>query len=82
MKRAAIAAISATFLLFTSSIASAQVCAVGLIVTAAIVSAQQNRVLTSKEAMTCGLSSLFESPKAEPKEKKKMKKIARRAKHH
>ena len=40
MKRAAIAAISVTFLLFTSSIASAQVCAVGLIVSTRLLSAR------------------------------------------
>ena len=77
MKRAAIAAISGAILLFTSSIASAQVCVLGIFVAAAYVSAHENRELTSKAAMTCGLSHLFESPKAEPK-----KKFARRVKHH
>jgi hypothetical protein len=35
--------------------ASAQVCAGGLIISALIVSATQNRELTAKEAATCGL---------------------------
>lgn len=77
MKRATIAAISATILLFASSAASAQVCVLGIFVSAAYVSAHENRELTSKEAMTCGLSRLFDSPKPEPK-----KKVARRVKHH
>jgi hypothetical protein len=78
MKKTTIAAISATILLLTSSVASAQVCVLGIFAAAAYVSAHENRELTSKEAMTCGVSYLFDKP--EPKAKPK--KIARRVKHH
>lgn len=78
MKKATIAAISAAILLFTSSIASAQVCVVGILAAAAYVSAHENRELTSKEAATCGLSYLFDKPEPKPAKKK----VARHAKHH
>jgi len=77
MKTTSAAAIAAAILLVSSSIASAQVCALGLIAAAAYVSAQEHRELTSKEAMTCGISYLVDKP--EPKAKPK--KVARRARH-
>ena len=81
MKKAGIAALAAAAFLFTSSMASAQVCIVGIFVAAAYVGKQENRELTSKEAATCGLSYLFDKPAAKAKTKKK-KKVARRAKRH
>lgn len=68
MKKAVIAAVSVTFLLLTSSFASAQVCAVGIIAAAFYASIHDHRELTSKEAMTCGL--LYGSDATAPKPKK------------
>ncbi len=78
MKRTSVAAISAAIILFSSSIASAQVCVLGIFAAAAYVGAHENRELTSKEAMTCGISYVFDKP--EPKAKPK--RIARRTKNH
>ena len=78
MKKAGIAALSAAILLFSASIASAQVCVVGIFAAAAYVSAHENRELTSKEALTCGLSYLFDKPE----QKVKPKKVAHRIKRH
>jgi hypothetical protein len=76
MKKAAIAAISVTFLLLTSSFASAQVCAVGIIFAAIYANAHDNRELTSKEAMTCGL--LYGADAPAPKAKKIVHRVKRR----
>jgi len=62
-------------LLFTTAAASAQACAVGVIVAAIQASVRDNRELTAEEASTCGLKFFFEAPK--PK-----KKVDRRAKKH
>ena len=78
MKKTGIAALAAAAFLFTSSMASAQVCIVGIFVAAAYVGQHENRELTSKEAMTCGLSYLFDKPE----KKAKKKKVARRGKRH
>ena len=79
MKKAAIAALPAAVLLFTSSMASAQFCVLGIFAAAAFVGQHENRELTSKEAMSCGLSYLFDKPE----QKVKKKKVARRhAKRH
>ena len=71
MRKAIVVAASAAALLFTASAASAQVCVLGIFVAAATVGAQQHRELTSEEAMSCGLATLFEKPK--PPEKAKPK---------
>jgi hypothetical protein len=75
MKNTFVAAMSVAALLFTSSAASAQVCAVGVMVAAISASVRDNRELTKEEASTCGLLFLFEAPN--PK-----KKVDRRAKKH
>ena len=79
MRKTLIAAGSIAALLLTASAASAQVCVLGIMVAAATVGSQQHRELTSEEAATCGLSTLFEKPKPEEKAKKG-KKVAKRAK--
>jgi hypothetical protein len=76
MKKAAIAAISVTVLVLTSSIASAQVCAVGILFAAIYANAHENRELTSKEAMTCGL--LYGTDAPAPKAKKIVHHVKRR----
>ena len=80
MKKASIAAIAGAVLLLTSSVASAQVCILGVLAAAAYVNAHENRELTQKEAATCGVSYLFDKP--EPKANDKPKKVARHAKPH
>jgi len=80
MKKSIVAAMSVAVLLFTSSVASAQVCAIGLIASAIGASLRDHRELTAKEAATCGVMYLFEAPKPEKKASKPKKKIARRDK--
>ena len=71
MKKTVIAAISAAFLVGTTSIASAQVCAVGIIAAAIYASAKDNRELTAKEAWSCGiLLGRDDAAKAKPAKKK------------
>jgi hypothetical protein len=77
MRKTTVAAISIAALLFTSSGASAQVCILGIFAAAAQVGATEHRELTTKEAFSCGLSRLFESPKPEVK-----KKVDHRKKDH
>ena len=79
MTKAFIAVASIAALLFTASAASAQVCVLGIMIAAATIGSQQHRELTTEEAATCGLSTLFEKPKPEEKTKKG-KKVAKRAK--
>jgi hypothetical protein len=55
MKKVAVAAIAVAGLVLTSPVASAQVCVVAIIAKAIYASATENRELTQKEAMTCGL---------------------------
>lgn len=55
MKKIATATLALLALAVTTTVASAQLCTVPLIVSALIVSSQENRELTQKEAMTCGL---------------------------
>jgi len=80
MKKAGIAAMAAAALLYTTSIASAQACVLGIFVAAAYVGQHEHRELTSKEAWSCGLSYLFDKPQQKAKAKKK--RVARRARHH
>lgn len=82
MRKTFIAAASIATLLFTASAASAQVCVFGIMIAAAAVGSQQHRELTSEEAATCGLSSLFEKPKdkKDAEKKTKKKKIAKQTK--
>jgi hypothetical protein len=75
MKKIRIAGLAMAALLITSTVASAQVCAVGLIVAGFYISATENRELTSKEAMTCGI--LLDKQAEKPAHKKR---VARRAK--
>lgn len=55
MKKTLIAATSAAFLLAGTTLASAQLCILGIFAAAAIVGAQEHRELTTKEAWSCGL---------------------------
>jgi hypothetical protein len=56
MKKVRLAALAFTMLAPTTTVASAQVlCVLPLMISAAIVSAQENRELTQKEATWCGL---------------------------
>jgi hypothetical protein len=72
MKKLTTAGLAAVALLGTSSIASAQmVCAPLLILSGAIVSAQETRELTLKEAMWCGLVRDAEGAKKMKAAKKK-----------
>lgn len=80
MKKAGIAALAAAALLYTTSMASAQFCVVGIFVAAAYLGQHKNGELSSKEAMTCGISYLFDKP--EQNASAKPKKVARRAKRH
>jgi hypothetical protein len=74
MKKLGIAGLAVAGLMVTSTVASAQLCAIGLIIAAGITSATENRELTAKEAMFCGLT--HETPAKETKKKK----VAGRAK--
>ena len=78
MKKVIIAAISVTILTFTSSVASAQLCAVGVIAAAIIANTSEHRQLTADEAWTCGLTYKA----AEPAPKKKVVRHHRRHKRH
>lgn len=79
MKKLGVAAIALAALIFTSSVVSAQVCVVAIIAKALYANATENRELTQKEAMTCGIL-------VDEKERKAMlaknKKEARAAKKH
>jgi hypothetical protein len=55
MRKASIAVIAAAALLFTTSIASAQLCVFGIMAAAIYASSHDKRELTQKEAMSCGL---------------------------
>ena len=55
MKQIIITVTAAAFLLAGTSLASAQLCIVGIFAAAAIVGARDHRELTTKEAWSCGL---------------------------
>jgi hypothetical protein len=55
IRKTIIAVTSAAFLLAGTSLASAQLCIVGIFAAAAIVGAKEHRELTTKEAWSCGL---------------------------
>lgn len=75
MKKTVIAAVSAAFLMGTASVASAQICAVGVIAAAIYASAKENRELTAKEAWSCGiLLGHDDEAKAKPAKKKSARK--------
>jgi hypothetical protein len=72
MKKLTAAGLAVTGLLITSTAASAQVlCVLPLMVSAAIISSQENRELTQKEAMWCGLYHDQEAAKKAAAAKKK-----------
>ena len=77
MKKLGIAGLAITGLLVTSSVASAQVlCVLPLMFSAAVVSAQENRELTQREANWCGLvrdTEAGQKKAATPKKKKTRK---------
>jgi hypothetical protein len=76
MKKLGITLAAVSALLLTSSAASAQFCIVGIFAKAIYVGKTENRELTTKEALSCGLLT---DEAAEPDAKKK-KKVARAAK--
>ena len=80
MKKLTTAGLVAVALLGTSTIASAQMfCAPLLILSGAIVSAQENRELTQREAMWCGLVRDAEgAKKMQAAKKKSAKKTAKK----
>jgi hypothetical protein len=71
MKKLTVAGLAVTGLLITSSVASAQVCAIPLVIVGAITSVSEHRELTQKEAMFCGLYHETVPPKKAAKNKKK-----------
>lgn len=78
MKKLTAPALAVTGLLVMSTAASAQaLCVLPLIVSAAIVSASENRELTQKEAMWCGL---YHDDKADKKPAAKRKAANKKAK--
>lgn len=78
MKTITATGLAVTGLLVTSTVASAQVlCVLPLMVSAAIVSAQENRELTQKEAMWCGLYHDPDAAKKPAATKKVAKKKAK-----
>lgn len=81
MKKTIMAAVSIAVLAFTSSVASAQVCIVGIFAAAIYASAHDHRELTAKEAWSCGLLYSSENGKKGTADKtKKKQKVVRRAK--
>ena len=78
MRKAIIAAAAVSILAFTSSVASAQVCVVGIFAAGFYASLHDHRELTAKEAWSCGL--LYGSDTPAPK--KKIVRHHRRAKRH
>ena len=66
MRKLGTAGLAIAGLLITSTVASAQICVVGIMAAAIYTSAAEKRELTAKEASTCGL--IHETP--EPKLKK------------
>lgn len=80
MKMTTIAALALAGLLTMSSAASAQVCVIAIIAKALYASAADNRELTQKEAMTCGLIRGDEAADSAKDATKTAKKPARSAK--
>jgi hypothetical protein len=64
------AAAAAIGLAAMTAVASAQVCVLGIFGAAIYVAAKEKRELTQKEAMTCGVSYMFDDKKDEPKDAK------------
>lgn len=56
-------AVAAIGLIASTAVASAQVCVLGIFGAAIYVAATEKRELTQKEAMTCGLSRMFDDKK-------------------
>jgi hypothetical protein len=76
MKKFGLAIAAVAGLLLTPSVASAQLCAVGIIAKAFYINATEHRELTAKEAASCGI--LTDEP-AKPALKKKKRKVAHAA---
>ena len=75
MKKLTTATLAVAGLLATSTVAPAQVfCVFPLMISAAIVSAQENRELTQREAMWCGLVREQQPAKKAKAAKKKVAK--------
>jgi hypothetical protein len=81
MKKLTVAGLAVTGLLVTSTVASAQVlCVVPIMISAAIVASQENRELSQKEAMWCGLVRDEDASKAAAKKNKAAARMARKQK--
>lgn len=78
MKKFGFAIVVTTGLLMAPSLAAAQVCAVFLIGKALIVNATEDRELTQKEAMTCGVVVDEKERKAMMAKKKKEERAAKK----
>jgi hypothetical protein len=78
MKRVGFAVVALAGLLLMSSVASAQLCVVGILAKAIYVGANEHRELTTKEAMSCGL--LNDDPAKPDKRAKKNKAKKNKAK--
>jgi hypothetical protein len=72
MRKLGIAGLAIAGLLIASTVASAQICVIGIMAAAIYTSAAEHRELTSKEATTCGL--IHETPEPKLKKKKVSKK--------
>lgn len=70
------AAFAAIGLVAMTAAASAQVCILGIFGAAIYIGAKEKRELTEKEALTCGLSYMFDDKKDEKKDAAKGKKKA------
>jgi hypothetical protein len=74
MKKLTAAGLAVTGLLITSTVASAQaLCVLPIMISAAITAANENRELTQKEAMWCGLYHDDEAAKKTVKKTAKKK---------
>jgi hypothetical protein len=80
MKKLTTAGLAFATLLITTSLASAQVCVLGIFIAAAITGANEKRELTTTEAATCGLVHEKVEPKKAVKTttKKKVVKVKKK----
>lgn len=84
MAKSLTAALALAALVATGSAASAQVCVLGIVATAAYVSATENRELTAREASSCGLLYVVDKQQAQPApaDKSKPRKARKKAAQH
>lgn len=73
------AALATIGLVAMTAATSAQVCVLGIFGAAIYVAAKEKRELTQKEALTCGVSYMFDEKKDETKDAAKSKKKTAKA---